>query len=56
MVLCKSTQNNYLINFSFLLIFTVHTERTRDKMYNSIIGASCFRRLNGTHQTGCSCK
>ncbi|KAH8383225.1 hypothetical protein KR009_007484 [Drosophila setifemur] len=31
-------------------------ERTRDKMYEPILGASCFRRLNGTHQTGCSCK
>ncbi|XP_070137056.1 nicastrin isoform X2 [Drosophila bipectinata] len=29
-------------------------ERTRDKMYEPILGASCFRRLNGTHQTGCS--
>ncbi|KAH8417088.1 hypothetical protein KR222_002958, partial [Zaprionus bogoriensis] len=29
-------------------------ERTRDKMYQPILGASCFRRLNGTHQTGCS--
>ncbi|KAH8288623.1 hypothetical protein KR054_006753 [Drosophila jambulina] len=29
-------------------------ERTRDKMYKPILGASCFRRLNGTHQTGCS--
>ncbi|KAH8278521.1 hypothetical protein KR018_004353, partial [Drosophila ironensis] len=29
-------------------------ERTRDKMYETIQGASCFRRLNGTHQTGCS--
>ncbi|XP_017141316.1 nicastrin isoform X2 [Drosophila miranda] len=29
-------------------------ERTRDKMYQPIVGAGCFRRLNGTHQTGCS--
>ncbi|XP_017856051.1 PREDICTED: nicastrin [Drosophila arizonae] len=29
-------------------------ERTREKMYEPILGASCFRRLNGTHQTGCS--
>ncbi|XP_034489027.1 nicastrin [Drosophila innubila] len=29
-------------------------ERTRDQMYQPIMGASCFRRLNGTHQTGCS--
>ncbi|XP_030559692.1 nicastrin isoform X1 [Drosophila novamexicana] len=32
----------------------VLSERTRDKIYQPIIGASCFRRLNGTHQTGCS--
>ncbi|XP_017848718.1 nicastrin isoform X2 [Drosophila busckii] len=32
----------------------VLSERTRDKMYQPILGASCFRRLNGTHQTGCS--
>ncbi|KAH8359024.1 hypothetical protein KR093_003998, partial [Drosophila rubida] len=29
-------------------------ERMRDTMYQPILGASCFRRLNGTHQTGCS--
>ncbi|KAH8272634.1 hypothetical protein KR044_002496, partial [Drosophila immigrans] len=29
-------------------------ERTRNTMYQPIVGASCFRRLNGTHQTGCS--
>ncbi|XP_037716138.1 nicastrin isoform X2 [Drosophila subpulchrella] len=33
---------------------TAQGERTRDKMYEPIGGASCFRRLNGTHQTGCS--
>ncbi|XP_001990868.2 nicastrin isoform X2 [Drosophila grimshawi] len=43
----------------WLLLFlqstaTVFSERTRDKMYEPILGASCFRRLNGTHQTGCS--
>lgn len=32
----------------------VHCERTQDKMYSNIMGASCFRRLNGTHSTGCS--
>lgn len=25
-------------------------------MYTPITGASCFRRLNGTHETGCTCK
>lgn len=29
-------------------------ERTQDKMYSPILGASCFRRMNGTHSTGCS--
>ncbi|XP_053946908.1 nicastrin isoform X1 [Anastrepha ludens] len=32
------------------------SQRTRDQIYTSISGASCFRRLNGTHQTGCSSK
>lgn len=32
-------------------------ERTKDKMYERIDGtAACFRRLNATHQTGCTCK
>lgn len=30
--------------------------RAHDKMYDELSGVSCFRRLNGTHQTGCSCK
>lgn len=40
----------------FIFSIAVLGERTRDKMYQPILGASCFRRLNGTHQTGCSCK
>lgn len=44
----------FLIFFFFFIL--VNCQRTRDKMYDSITGASCFRRLNGTHQTGCSCK
>ncbi|XP_037912162.1 nicastrin [Hermetia illucens] len=37
-----------------LLVQSSIAERTRDKMYQAITGASCFRRLNATHQTGCS--
>uniref|UniRef100_U5EXI1 Nicastrin n=1 Tax=Corethrella appendiculata TaxID=1370023 RepID=U5EXI1_9DIPT len=33
---------------------SAYSQRTKDKMYSSIKGASCFRRLNGTHSTGCS--
>ncbi|KAL9893265.1 nicastrin [Glossina fuscipes fuscipes] len=32
----------------------VYGERLRDKIYVPINGASCFRRLNGTHQVGCT--
>ncbi|XP_069684848.1 nicastrin isoform X2 [Periplaneta americana] len=47
---------------SFMYLFVVfsfknsaHAERIRDKMYDPIEGAAaCFRRLNGTHQFGCS--
>lgn len=35
---------------------TVFSQRTKDKMFKTILGASCFRRLNSTHSTGCSCK
>ncbi|XP_026478503.1 nicastrin [Ctenocephalides felis] len=35
-------------------IYFCHGERTRDKMYVPITGASCIRRLNATHQTGCT--
>uniref|UniRef100_A0A8D8A1U1 Nicastrin n=2 Tax=Culex pipiens TaxID=7175 RepID=A0A8D8A1U1_CULPI len=30
------------------------SQRIKDNMYASISGAHCFRRLNGTHVTGCS--
>ncbi|PSN40779.1 Nicastrin [Blattella germanica] len=44
-----------LLSIMFSLLFTVSPQRIRDKMYESIEGASaCFRRLNGTHQFGCS--
>lgn len=39
----------------FSLKNSVSAERIKDKMYESIEGAAaCFRRLNGTHQFGCS--
>lgn len=48
--------SNYLF---LLLIFSLcrfgNLQRLHEKIYSSIEGgAACFRRLNGTHQTGCS--
>lgn len=39
-----------------VLVFIEHvySQRIKDDMYTSISGAHCFRRLNGTHVTGCS--
>ncbi|EAA01208.4 AGAP001734-PA [Anopheles gambiae str. PEST] len=31
-----------------------HGQRMKDNMYTPVNGAHCFRRLNGTHVTGCS--
>lgn len=31
-------------------------DRIKNNIYDNVDGAFCFRRLNGTHQTGCSCK
>lgn len=47
--------NNYfrLNNFFFS---SVSCDRTKEKIYENIYGSMCFRRLNATHQTGCSCK
>ncbi|KAH9634004.1 hypothetical protein HF086_001206 [Spodoptera exigua] len=47
---------NYLV---LLLIFSFcrsgNSQRLHEKIYSTIEGgAACFRRLNGTHQTGCS--
>lgn len=40
---------------SLLLCFIVEGERTKNKIYVDVTGKSaCFRRLNGTHQIGCS--
>ncbi|XP_063703257.1 nicastrin [Culicoides brevitarsis] len=41
-----------LINFVVL----GNSLRTKDKIYSNLKGTSCFRRLNGTHSTGCSSK
>ncbi|GLG94038.1 nicastrin-like [Gryllus bimaculatus] len=39
----------------FVLTFNpVYSERMKSKIYDSIEGAACFRRLNGTHQFGCT--
>ncbi|KAG5676864.1 hypothetical protein PVAND_006671 [Polypedilum vanderplanki] len=37
-----------------ILVNTVYCDRTKDKIYENISGHMCFRRLNATHQTGCS--
>lgn len=37
--------------------FLGNGERTKDKMYDGISATTaCYRRLNATHQVGCSCK
>ncbi|KAI4454824.1 nicastrin [Holotrichia oblita] len=38
----------------FLNINLSYGSRTRDRMYQDITGTGCFRRMNGTHQFGCS--
>lgn len=43
-------------NIKIFVLFTVSSDRTKDKIYENINGHMCFRRLNSTHQTGCSCK
>lgn len=40
--------------FVSAVISVIECQRTQDMMYTTINGASCFRRLNGTHTTGCS--
>ncbi|XP_058451591.1 nicastrin [Malaya genurostris] len=44
---------------SYCLLLSIYLEyasaqRIKDDMYTPISGAHCFRRLNGTHVTGCS--
>ncbi|CRL07504.1 CLUMA_CG020470, isoform A [Clunio marinus] len=33
---------------------SVFCDRTKENMYEDVYGSMCFRRLNATHQTGCS--
>lgn len=50
-----SIKQKFFVLLIALQLFTaMECERTQDKMYSSILGASCFRRMNGTHSTGCS--
>lgn len=42
-----------LQEMSFYLVLC---DRTKMKIYENVNGNMCFRRLNATHQTGCSCK
>lgn len=43
----------YLLATICLFIPLVLCDRIQDKMYTTIFGSICFRRLNGTHSTGC---
>lgn len=51
-----------MASFNFLVLLLIFSfcrsgnlQRLHEKIYSSIEGgAACFRRLNGTHQTGCS--
>ncbi|XP_055613286.1 nicastrin [Uranotaenia lowii] len=45
---------NFLLAVFFIAAKSAHSQRIKDDMYTSISGAHCFRRLNGTHVTGCS--
>ncbi len=41
----------------FTFLAGSHGDRIAEKIYKRVDGGfSCFRRLNGTGQTGCSCK
>lgn len=47
----------WLLFSAILLATDLSGERITEKIYQRIDdGFSCFRRLNGTHQIGCSCK
>lgn len=50
---------DYIEFLEFILsnpLFSVFCDRTKEKIYENVYGNMCFRRLNATHQTGCSCK
>ncbi|CAK1548578.1 unnamed protein product [Leptosia nina] len=50
----KYRSNIFTITF-ITVIHALHCERLHNQIYSSIDGsAACFRRLNGTHQMGCS--
>lgn len=51
-----TSENSSFIVFLKFSKFSVNCDRTKDKIYEPIHGNMCFRRLNATHQTGCSCK
>ena len=43
--------------FALLMVGVSSADRVTEKIYQKIDnGFGCFRRLNGTHQIGCSCK
>nr|XP_022920439.1 nicastrin [Onthophagus taurus] len=45
----------FFLVFLTLLLQNVTADRTKDRIYDDIKGAAaCFRRMNATHQTGCS--
>ncbi|XP_058812437.1 nicastrin [Topomyia yanbarensis] len=46
--------NAFFLLLSLYALGNAHSQRIKDDMYTPISGAHCFRRLNGTHVTGCS--
>ncbi|XP_065073067.1 nicastrin [Ochlerotatus camptorhynchus] len=48
--------HSFLVLVVLLGLDNAHCQRIKDNMYTPISGAHCFRRLNGTHVTGCSSK
>lgn len=47
----------WLLFSAIFLVTGLNGDRITEKIYQRIDeGFSCFRRLNGTHQIGCSCK
>lgn len=49
-------KNSNVSSNKIFLIVSASCDRTKEKMYDSVSGNMCFRRLNATHQIGCSCK
>ena len=47
----------WLITSALLFVTDTNGDRITEKIYHKIEGGfSCFRRLNATHQIGCSCE